>query len=487
MSRRQRRPLSEKARFFTAVAAGITTQFAFACVPVQAASNQLCANPSTGASFAAKSATSLGFEQERLNQAIKFAASKNTTSIRVYRHGCLAAKSSQDDLFARIPFPLASGSKGVTALAVGRAATIGMLNIDDPIGKYFPEADQAHAAITIRQLLNQTSGLRFSWGSDIAGNLTNSVGQVLSLPFIATPGTKFEYAQTTVGLLTEIVKRATGIEFQQFVQQQLFGQLGIKRNRWVWLRDRGGTTIASGGLAMRPEDQARLGQLLAQNGLWNGQRILSSTFLEQATQGTVANPGYGFLIWVNSGERYVSGSLPTARTINQRLLPGSPTDAYSTMGAFGQLITVIPSLDMVIVRNGLFGYLNPNDFSESIAAEFNKDLKQTVRLISRSVNDRPLWPDADPYTSPTDSAQPINLKDFQSVVDLQLVFGTVFGFGQGSIQNCNLVVCRNRGPISDLFSFGGDSLWQIGNALIGIFGLTRQASAFKSAKQLSWS
>lgn len=80
----------------------------------------------------------------------------------MYRHGCLAGKSERDPLVETVPAPLASSSKGVFSLVLGRAVTLGKLKLDDPIGKYLPEADPEHGALSVRTLLNQNSGLKFS-------------------------------------------------------------------------------------------------------------------------------------------------------------------------------------------------------------------------------------------------------------------------------------------------------------------------------------
>ena len=193
-----------------------------------------CAPPIAGHTFTRVDAAQLGFDATALDAAIDFGTSLLSTSVRVYRHGCLAATSDLDPISERAPQFMASATKTVLALVTGRAITLGYLGLDDPIGVYLPEADAAHGAITVRQLLNQTSGLEVSVGSEVAGIATDSVAQTLILPFVAEPGTTFAYAQNTLATLARVVERATGVEFQRFAQDELMARIGIPRDHWIW-------------------------------------------------------------------------------------------------------------------------------------------------------------------------------------------------------------------------------------------------------------
>jgi len=343
-------------------------------------------------------AAELGFDPDALANAVQFASGLRSSSVRVYRHGQLADKSARDARTERIPQPLASTSKGVLSLLVGRAITMGHFALDDRLGTFLPEADAAHAALTVRQLLNQTSGLKFSWVAEWAGLETDVVAQVLALPFAHEPGTVFEYAQTTLSLLGVIIERTTGLDFQLFAQRELFGKIGISRNHWVWLRDRKGRTITAGGLFLRPDHQALLGELMLRMGRWDGEQLINSDYVAQAVTGTVANPGYGFLFWLNEGNTYKIASVPTPLTIRHPIFPGSPRDTYAFCGMLGQLIVVVPSRDLVIIRNGLPTRFERSDPVKYSSATTSPDLKEIVRRIVASVADIPPCSDPGPDT-----------------------------------------------------------------------------------------
>lgn len=316
-----------------------------------------CAEPATG-SDAASSATlvdpqAVGLDSALVRQAVDYAVAKGTQSVRVYRHGCLVGVGSDDPQLERQPLPGWSMTKGVVSMLVGRAVTLGRLSVDDPIGRYLDVADPRKAAITVRQLLNQTSGLRMVWTDDLLDSTRDSVSSLLARPFEAVPGTTFDYAQTTVTALGAVVEAAVGEDLQTFAQQELFGPLGIAASDWDWFRDGAGHSQGYAFLQMTPDAWGRLGRLLLQDGVWGHRRLLSSAYIAQGRSGTAANPCYGFLWRNNDGVGcHQTGPLLGLET-EGNWMPTVPADSYGLSGMFDQVVLVIPSLDMVVVRLGL--------------------------------------------------------------------------------------------------------------------------------------
>lgn len=139
-------------------------------------------------------------------------------------------------------FEAGSVSKQFTVLAVQLLASEGKLSLDDPVRKYIPELPDYKVPLTIRNMLNHTSGLR-DWGSieSIAGwprtTREYTHGHVLeiasrqkSLNF--EPGTKWSYSNTGFNLATMIVSRVSGIPFPEFEQQRIFKPLGMTHTSW---------------------------------------------------------------------------------------------------------------------------------------------------------------------------------------------------------------------------------------------------------------
>ena len=408
-----------------------------------------CEVPLAGQVYGAVDATKLGFDQARLDAALQFGSRLGSTSMRVYRHGCLAAKSALDPVTAFVPQVLFSGSKAILALAVGRAITLGFLTLDDPIGQYLPEADAAHGAITVRQLLNQTSGLQLIVADEAAALTTDPVAYTLALPFWYQPGTEFMYAQNTLTTLSRVLERATGMDFQAFTQQELMSRVGIPRDHWVALRDRSANTFVWGGLLVRPDDEARLGHLMLHQGKWGTEQLISTSYMIQSTTGTAANPGYGFLLWLNA-DHYKLGAIGRPFPLDQPTLPGSPMDTYGAMGAFGQLTIVVPSRDLVFVRNGA---------SSTPSTTESQDYQELVRQVIAAVNDMPQNTDPAPSTYPevNSVSASVNLDDF---TDWRLI-GTLLGVGAKATPGCSLLLCNGHNLVTDAAKLGADAVQQL--------------------------
>ena len=139
-------------------------------------------------------------------------------------------------------FEAGSVSKQFTAAAVLLLAREGKLSLDDPVRKYIPELPEYGAPLTIRHILNHTSGLR-DWGS-VAGisgwprttrvhthaHVLEIVGRQRALNF--TPGTRYSYSNTGYNLAAILVSRVSGTSFADFSQKRIFGPVGMTRTSW---------------------------------------------------------------------------------------------------------------------------------------------------------------------------------------------------------------------------------------------------------------
>jgi CubicO group peptidase (beta-lactamase class C family) len=139
-------------------------------------------------------------------------------------------------------FEAGSVSKQFTVLAVQLLASEGKLTLDDPVRKYIPELPEYNVPVTIRHMLNHTSGLR-DWGSveSIAGwprttreythaHVLDIASRQKSLNF--DPGSHWSYSNTGFNLATIIVSRVSGMPFPEFEQQRIFKPLGMTHTSW---------------------------------------------------------------------------------------------------------------------------------------------------------------------------------------------------------------------------------------------------------------
>ncbi|MCW2992319.1 MAG: hypothetical protein JWM73_2913, partial [Solirubrobacterales bacterium] len=318
-----------------------------------AAGAKSCPEPGVGSSgWQHADAAAVGMDAAKLQDAIDYATTQATYATRIYRHGCLVAA---DRLYANTSeswYESWSMAKSVTALIFGRAMTLGLISPDDPVGSLIPEADQAHGQITLRNLLTQTSGLHWNGLRDYDVAMPDRLHDFLTVGIDHPPGTWFEYSQTGPFTLAEAVTRATGEDIQAFAQRELFTPLGIRPLTWKWERDKQGRTQGFFGVSMRPDDYARLGDLMRRGGVWKGKRLLSKAFIAGALRPSPTNGCYGWLIWLNKAKPCISPTVSSRPVNDRRNFPGLPADLYRFSGLFGQLVSVFPTQDVMVVRTG---------------------------------------------------------------------------------------------------------------------------------------
>jgi CubicO group peptidase (beta-lactamase class C family) len=329
----------------------------------------------------------------KLQDALDYGTSQLGFAVRVYRRGCLVGEDRLAELNRNSTFESWSMAKSVTSLAFGRAMTLGLISPDDPVGSLVPEADAAHGAITARNLLTMTSGLRWNGLRDYnIFTMPDRVRDALTLAKVHEPGTYFEYAQSPVALLAEAVGRSSGEDVQAFLQRELLDRIGIHASSWRWTRDPAGHVQGFYGVNMRPDDFGRLGELMRRGGVWRGRRLLSRAYVRRAVAPSRTNRCYGWLIWVNAAAPCVGPTVSERPVANSRQFPDLPADMYHFSGLFGQLVTVFPSQDIVIVRLG-----QDPGLAFAGGANWEHDL---YRKVLDSVTDQRIDPPGEPRHGP---------------------------------------------------------------------------------------
>jgi len=254
--------------------------------------------------------------------------------------------------------PLESWSMGKSVVATLMAVLIRQgayaLEQKAPIPEWQTPGDP-RAAIRIEDILRMSSGLRIRAPGDpdfdpqgpYPDHLYLYTGGVDSFHYAATrpqqwpPNTVGRYRNTDPVLASYLVRLAVtkrGEDYLSFPQRALFDRLGIRT--MVLEADPYGNFLTQGYELASARDWSRLGNLYLQDGVWNGERLLPEGFVRFVS--TIApawqadeRPVYGGFFWING-----DGGLPV------------PRDAYFMAGAGGQTTLIIPSHDLVVVRQG---------------------------------------------------------------------------------------------------------------------------------------
>ncbi len=209
--------------------------------------------------------------------------------------------------------------KTLTGLAVGLLYDEGKIDLDTPAYRYIPShrmptmLSSRTRAITVRHLLTMTSGVAFCE----IGAVTEEdwVRSFFESGVKFTPGSRFAYNSMNSHLLSAIVEEITGETMADFVARRLFAPLGIRDTLWEICPE--GHTKGGWGLYLSVGDMLKVGELIAEGGVFRGTRLLSHEWMQMMTKTQVKTPetlcdyDYGFHIWTarDSGACLANGML----------------------------------------------------------------------------------------------------------------------------------------------------------------------------------
>jgi CubicO group peptidase (beta-lactamase class C family) len=299
-----------------------------------------------------------GVDKEKLDAAVAkaFENEKSLTAAFVvaYRGQIVAERYAQG---AHRDMQLESWSMGksITATLVGILIQEGALSLDDPapVPAWQGEGDPRRA-ITVRNLLNMSSGLHFTAPRDpdysedkgypdhmlIYTGAIDAFAFSIGKPLQFQPGTEGRYRNSdplTLGYLVKKIVTERGEVYFTWPQKALFDKIGIRKQ--VLEPDPYGNFLLTGYDYGTARNWTRLGLLYLRDGLWQGERLLPEGFVAFVSTPAPGwkEPVYGGLFWVNGTGGFAL-----------------PREAYYMAGAGGQNTFIVPSHDLVIVRMGHF-------------------------------------------------------------------------------------------------------------------------------------
>jgi CubicO group peptidase (beta-lactamase class C family) len=272
----------------------------------------------------------------------------NTRAVLVAYRGQIIAEAYGQNAGPDTPLLGWSMAKSLMSVMIGNLEFRGLLNAQQPPG--FSEwAGDERSAVRIDHLLTMTDGLGFSEqynpGDDATAMLfteASTSAYALSKPMINEPGNYFNYSSGTANLLSRLYFERTGgtaqSNYDDFIHHIA---IPLSFQHSVFETDASGVFIGSSYLYASARDWARLGQMMLNNGVLNGQRVVSADWVARSTQanGSSNGPAYGYQWWLNRGA-------------DQLRWPDLPEDSYSAQGNRHQYLMLIPSKELLIVRLG---------------------------------------------------------------------------------------------------------------------------------------
>jgi CubicO group peptidase (beta-lactamase class C family) len=277
-----------------------------------------------------------------------------THSVAVVHQGRLVYEKYADDYSPDTPIYGFSVAKTVSALFAGVLYDQGLLKLDQPTGLPYWQADNSDIrnAITPRQLLNMTSGLDFDESlvdQESDANLLFVADDMAAFsadqPSKYAPGSDFYYSTGDTMVLSSLLTQLSGGSLEAVYDKlQLDLLQRLNANASIIQSDSAGNLVFGMQGLFGTQDLARLGQLLLNDGAWDGQQLVSPEWISIMSTPVPFSDDLGYTygagIWLNSGQH------------GNKFLPSLPDDTLIAFGLRGQFVIASKSLDMVIVRTG---------------------------------------------------------------------------------------------------------------------------------------
>jgi CubicO group peptidase (beta-lactamase class C family) len=342
----------------------------------------------TGQTFEWKKAVpeEVGLSTSGLNALRDTLARHGTAALLVIRKDRIALEWYAEGRDESTTHYTASLSKAlVGGLSLLLALDDGRLGADDPASRYIPQwrNDPVRSKITIRQLATHTSGVEDAEMTDREISVLASSGVVIndrhmdlpgwkgnfwrqkpdpftmardSAPIIYLPGTRYHYSNPGMALLSYAITsayRGTDVrDIRTLLKERIFDPIGIISKEWqigyakTFSIDGLELVPNWGGGSLTPQAVARIGRLMLNKGSWDGRQLIDPELIKLVTA-------------------YAGMPVPARGPLNPDPASGlcwytnydgvwqyAPRDLFAGSGAGNQTLIVIPSLDMIIVRNG---------------------------------------------------------------------------------------------------------------------------------------
>ncbi|NLS16524.1 serine hydrolase [Rhizobium sp. P40RR-XXII] len=245
---------------------------------------------------------------------------------------------------------LRSVTKSIVSLLYGIALDKGLVPpLDAPLYEQFPDyndlaKDAVRAKITIGHALTMTLGMEWDEDRPYTDPLNSEIAMenapdryrfVLERPMVAEPGTRWIYSGGSVALVGAIIERGTGQRLPDFARTALFEPLDITKFHWSTGYD--GVASPASGLRLTAPDLLKVGMLLLQNGVWNGQRIVSEEWIARSFTPAIST-GDG----LHYGMLWFCGDAPAPAFAN-------PRPWHAGFGNGGQRLWLMPDAGIAAV------------------------------------------------------------------------------------------------------------------------------------------
>ena len=276
-----------------------------------------------------------------------------------------------------------STSKSFVSVAIGFCEQDGLLSLEDPLAKFFPEyatpdVPERVKSVTVREMLKMETGVVNDGGWFESGKADRSAFY-FDRPFVEKyPATLFDYDSSGSYMLGVIAEKVTGKPFLEYLKDKVLREIGFSEEAYC-LRAPGGYSWGDSAVMCTARDLLLFARFVLNRGTWNGKRYLNEKYLVDATTPTVCNNPYGFVTSKGFGYGYQFWGLDRG--------------CFATFGMGAQLAVCDPTHDLIFVINAdIQGY----------APSYEPIFDAFYDYIFDNAQSSPLAEDADAYRALVD-------------------------------------------------------------------------------------
>ncbi len=308
---------------------------------VQIKAQNLYFPPLTGTVWETTAPDKLGWCTDKIDPLYTYLQQTNTKGFMVLKDGRIVLEKYFGTFTSDSLWYWASAGKSLTSTLVGIAQQEGLLNINNPTSKYLGKGWTSETAakedlITVKNQLTMTTGF------DDSGNKDCTLPTCFN--YLADAGKRWAYHNGPYTILDKVIESASGVTMNQFLNTRVKAKTGMSG---IYIKSGDNNVYFSNVRSM-----ARYGLLMLNKGTWNTTKVLNDAayFTAATTTSQQLNLSYGYLWWLNGKASFM---LPTLQTVFQgTLTSNAPADMFSALGKNGQIINIVPSQNLVLIRMG---------------------------------------------------------------------------------------------------------------------------------------
>lgn len=308
-----------------------------------------------------------------LQAAAQYSRERRGFSFLVLRDGRVLTEDYANGGSPSSTHKIYSGTKSFWSVAAMCAVADGLITLDERVADTITEwrGDARRERITMRQLLNFTDGIDPA-NHTHSDELRDRNSYALHAPVVAAPGAAFLYGPSHLQIFCEVLRRKLHRQTPfEYLRRKVLNPIGIGAVEYK--KDPLGNPLMASGFKLTARQWAKFGELVLHHGEYNGRAVVPGNLLGQCFRGTTANPAFGMGFWNNmqasrSGAREFDVENMLELKWHQQnwgnacICRSAPSDMIVSLGSGYQRLFVIPSLDLVIVRQGLDAKFSDGEF-----------------------------------------------------------------------------------------------------------------------------